>query len=102
MKKLLLILTLCVGLSGFVTAQCTISQATITNASISAGVATFSLAFTHDRNPGNKWVTIHMWNTSVYPSYGYGAPPTGSLLGGVIPFGTIVLNNTTVSSSGTY
>lgn len=102
MKKLLLILTLCVGLSGFVTAQCTISQAIITNASVIGGVANFSLVFTHNRNAGNKWITIHMWKNTVYPSYGYGNPPTSILLGGVVPFGTIVINNNMVSSSGTY
>jgi hypothetical protein len=102
MKKLLLILTLCVGLSGYVTAQCTISQATITNASLISGVANFSLVFKHIRNSGNKWITIHMWKSTVYPAYGYGNPPTGALLSGVVPFGTIVINNSTVSGSGTY
>jgi hypothetical protein len=102
MKKLLLILTLCVGFSGFVTAQCTISQATITNASVASGVANFSLVFKHVRNAGNKWITIHMWNSPAYPGYSYNDPPTTIKLGGVKPFGTIVINNNTVSGSGTY
>lgn len=102
MKKLLLILTLCVGFSGFVAAQCTISQATITNASVVSGVANFSLVFKHVRNAGNKWITIHMWNSPAYPGYSYNDPPTTTKLGGVKPFGTIVINNNTVSGSGTY
>jgi hypothetical protein len=101
MKKLTLILSLWLtAVTGW--AQCTITQPIITNASYSGGAFHFSLNFKHQRNNGNKWVTIHMWKNTLYPGYSYDNPPTTTRLGGVVPFGTVVINNTNVSASGTY
>jgi hypothetical protein len=45
-----------------------------------------------------------MWKSGQYPGYDYDNPPTTTRLGGISkrPLGTIVINNTNVSGSGTY
>jgi hypothetical protein len=102
--KQFLILTLFIAIIGSAWGQCTITQPTLLNPHLSNGVVTFDLQFKHNRNNGNKWVTIHFWTASAYPSYDYDRAPTTNRLGGISkrPFGSIVINNTTVSSSGTY
>lgn len=104
MKRVLTILTLCLLLTGSSWAQCTITQPLITNASLVGGVANFSLSFKHNRNWGNKWITIHLWKSTDYPSYDYDRVPTTTRLGGSSkkPFGSIVINNANVSTSGSY
>lgn len=104
MKRVLTILTLCLMLTGSSWAQCTITQPLITNASLVGGVANFSLSFKHNRNPGNKWITVHLWKSTDYPGYDYDRVPTTTRLGGVTkkPFGSIVINNANVSVSGSY
>lgn len=91
-------------MTGSVWGQCTITQPTITNASVSAGIANFSLTFKHDRNWGNKWVTVHLWKNTDYPNYDYDRVPTTTRLGGASkrPFGTVIINNDMVDHSGTY
>lgn len=85
--------------------QCTITQPNILNPSVlPGGIAKFDLTFKHERNGGNKWVTIHLWKSQDYPTYDYDRVPTTTRLGGVAkrPFGTIVINNEVVDHSGTY
>lgn len=84
--------------------QCTISNVTMFNLSQTGSTASFSLRFEHLRNSGNKWITIHLWQAIDYPAYEYtsGTVPTTARLGAQVPFGTIVINNSVVSSSGTY
>ena len=86
-------------------AQCTITQPSILNPSVlPGGIAKFDLSFKHDRNWGNKWVTVHLWKNTDYPSYDYDRVPTTPRLGGAVkrPFGTVVINNSVVDHSGTY
>jgi|ERR1044072_5893275 hypothetical protein len=103
MKKFV-ILALLIAIIGSAWGQCTITQPSILNPHLSSGIATFDLQFKHNRNSGNKWVTIHFWAASVYPNYDYDRVPTTNRLGGVSkrPFGTVVIDNSTVNRSGTY
>lgn len=103
MKKFL-ILALSIAIIGSAWGQCTITQPTILNSSVAGGVTTFDLQFKHVRNSGNKWVTLHFWATTAYPSYNYDRVPTTTRLGGTSkkPFGTVVIDNSTVDHSGTY
>jgi hypothetical protein len=88
--------------SGFT--QCSLSDVAITDVTISGNTAFFNLSFKHTRNSGNKWVTIHFWDQADYPNYNYDVDgvPTSLSLDGEDPIGTIVINNSTVSATGTY
>lgn len=105
MKKFaILTLTMLIAIIGSTWGQCTITQPTILNSSISSSVTTFDLQFKHDRNSGNKWITIHLWAALAYPNYNYARVPTTIRLGGSssVPFGTVVINNTSVDHDGIY
>lgn len=103
MKKLVAILSLCLLFTGVGWTQCTITQPSITNvASIGAGQITFDISFKHDRNSADKWLTIHMWKNTQYPDYNYNRVPTVTRLNNHVPFGTLVINNSTVSHNGSY
>lgn len=102
MKHLLIPALVLLLSTGQVSAQCTISNATVYNLAVTGNSASFNLKFNHVRNAGNKWITIHLWNATGYPSYGYGSAPTTATLGGQVPFGTIVIDNAAVSATGTY
>lgn len=102
--SILALLVITTVLGPGVLGQCTISNATIQNLSISSSNASFDLRFEHVRNSGNKWLTIHLWNMTDYPAYEYtsGTVPTTARLSTQIPFGTIVIKNTMVDATGTY
>lgn len=105
MKKFTILTLLSCLVLGSVFGQCTITQPSILNPStLPGGIAKFDLQFKHDRNWGNKWVTIHLWKSTDYPNYDYDRVPTTTRLGGISkrPFGTIVINNEIVDHSGTY
>jgi hypothetical protein len=106
LRRPLLILTVLTlfGIQGWT--QCTLSNLEMTGAAISGNTITFNLSFTHIRNSGNKWVTIHFWDQSEYPAipynYAVDGVPTSLSLDGMDPQGTIVINNSVVSATGNY
>jgi hypothetical protein len=104
MKKLILALLSSLSLfyEGF--SQCTVSNMQVLNYGVSGSNVTFNLSFTHIRNSGNKWVTIHLWSQTGYPHYNYGLDgyPTSLNLDGEDPLGTIVIDNQLVASTGSY
>ncbi len=56
-----------------VNAQCTITNVSIapTNVTGTGCTVTFNLAYTADVNPGSKYVIVHLWKESNYPSPAY-------------------------------
>ncbi len=101
-KISLLVACLTAVFSGF--SQCTLSDVAITDVSVSGNTAYFNMSFKHIRNGGNKWVTIHFWDQAGYPNYNYDVDgvPTSLSLDGEDPLGSIVINNTNVSATGSY
>lgn len=97
--KHLLALIFAIAMAGAASAQCSVSNATISNIS-RTGTTTctekFDLDFTMQNNGGNKTIEIHIWLASQYPAVGsrwtYSAPPTAAYLS--TSAGTISINNT--------
>lgn len=102
-RKGILALLIVVGTMLSSTAHC-ISNAKITNPTISGGVMKFTLSFKYDRYAGDDFLNINIWQASKYPSYDYSQGPTTTRLGGANsrPIGTIIINIDDVINTTTY
>lgn len=60
----------------------------------------FDLSFDLSHNNGNKWVTMHLWPTSVYPTLKYNKPPKSDDLADAVA--TIVIDQRAIPSIALY
>src|SRR5258706_1533408 len=91
MKKILLLFAIIAifGMANKSAAQnCTVSNISVhLNSTTTVGgncIININLSFDLAANPGNKYIWLHLWPTSVYPNLSYGHTPTAAELAATV------------------